>query len=246
MKLKVLGSSSHGNCYILENDSEALIIEAGASLKDVIKNLSIGLSKVVGCLISHEHGDHAENIKAFAAAGITILSSDAVFDAHKLGLLSVREKRIQPGRGYAAGGFRVISFELSHDVPCLGFYISHQESGGILFITDTYYCEYTFDNLSNIIIECNYSDEILDRNIARGSMPVVMRKRLLHSHMELETCKQYLLSNNLSKVINIVLVHLSDGNSDEKKFMKAIREATGKSVYAADKGLCIDFNSSPF
>ena len=29
MKLKALGSGSSGNCYILENESEALIIEAG-------------------------------------------------------------------------------------------------------------------------------------------------------------------------------------------------------------------------
>lgn len=246
MKLKVLGSSSHGNCYILENDKEALIIEAGVSLKEVIKSLDVGIAKVVGCLISHEHGDHASNIRAFAASGITILSSAAVFDAHDLGLLAVRGKAIEPGKGYTVGKFRVIAFELAHDVPCLGFYITHPETGGILFVTDTYYCEYTFPGLSNIIIECNYSDEILDRNIARGSMPVIMRKRLLHSHMELQTCKDYLLSNDLSKVINIVLIHLSDGNSDEKHFVEEIRQATGKTVYAADKGLCIEFNSTPF
>lgn len=29
MKLKVLGSGSSGNCYILHNDTKALIIEAG-------------------------------------------------------------------------------------------------------------------------------------------------------------------------------------------------------------------------
>lgn len=29
MKLKVLGSGSSGNCYILESETEALIIEVG-------------------------------------------------------------------------------------------------------------------------------------------------------------------------------------------------------------------------
>ena len=35
MKLKCLGSGSSGNCYILESDTEALIIEAGLPLKEV-------------------------------------------------------------------------------------------------------------------------------------------------------------------------------------------------------------------
>ena len=32
MELRVLGSSSSGNCYILDNGNEALIIEAGIGL----------------------------------------------------------------------------------------------------------------------------------------------------------------------------------------------------------------------
>ena len=41
MKLKILGSSSEGNCYILENDKEALILEAGVSFGKVKKALDI-------------------------------------------------------------------------------------------------------------------------------------------------------------------------------------------------------------
>ena len=39
MVLKVLGSGSSGNCYILESDTEALIIEAGVPFLDVKKAL---------------------------------------------------------------------------------------------------------------------------------------------------------------------------------------------------------------
>lgn len=35
MELRVLGSSSSGNCYILDNGNEALIIEAGIRFIDV-------------------------------------------------------------------------------------------------------------------------------------------------------------------------------------------------------------------
>ena len=37
MKLRVLGSGSSGNCYILENEAEALIIEAGVPFMEVKK-----------------------------------------------------------------------------------------------------------------------------------------------------------------------------------------------------------------
>ena len=45
MELKVLGSSSSGNCYILDNGSEALIIEAGIRFMEVKKALDFNISK---------------------------------------------------------------------------------------------------------------------------------------------------------------------------------------------------------
>jgi len=56
MVLSVINSNSKGNGYILENDNEALLIECGCRLLDVKKALDFNISKVVGCLISHEHG----------------------------------------------------------------------------------------------------------------------------------------------------------------------------------------------
>ena len=63
MELKILGSSSSGNCYILENEKEALIIEAGIRFIEVKKALNFNMRKVVGCLISHQHNDHAKYAK---------------------------------------------------------------------------------------------------------------------------------------------------------------------------------------
>jgi phosphoribosyl 1,2-cyclic phosphodiesterase len=55
MRLKVLGTGSSGNCYILENNQESLIIEAGISFKEVKKELNFNFEKVKGLLVSHEH-----------------------------------------------------------------------------------------------------------------------------------------------------------------------------------------------
>ena len=55
MKLTVLNSNSRGNCYVLQNDTEALIIECGVRLSAVKKALNFNISKIRGVLISHEH-----------------------------------------------------------------------------------------------------------------------------------------------------------------------------------------------
>ena len=70
MELKVLGSSSSGNCYILDNGNEALILEAGIRFADVKKALGYNIRKVAGCLITHRHNDHAKYIKNMVENGI--------------------------------------------------------------------------------------------------------------------------------------------------------------------------------
>jgi len=246
MKLKVLGSSSTGNGYILENDTEALIIEAGIRLSTVKKALGFNISKIAGALVSHEHGDHAKYIRSYIESGIDIISSRRVFESQTDLAASCRAKVVKPGKGYKIGRFKVIPFELHHDVPCLGFLISHPDTGNILFITDSFMSDYVFQNLSHIILECNYADNILERNIENGSVYPGMRPRLLQTHMELETCKGIIQANDLDQVINIVLVHLSSGNSDEARFVSEVQQVSGKPVYAARKGLEIEFNKNPY
>ena len=54
--LKILGSSSLGNSYILtDNTGQSLLIEAGISLQDVKKSLNFNISNVVGVVVSHSH-----------------------------------------------------------------------------------------------------------------------------------------------------------------------------------------------
>lgn len=51
--LKVVGSGSSGNSYIVECDNEILLIELGMSWKDILKGLNYKIEDVAGCLVSH-------------------------------------------------------------------------------------------------------------------------------------------------------------------------------------------------
>lgn len=240
MELKVLGSSSSGNCYILDNGNEALIIESGIRFLDVKKALCFQLRKVVGCLITHQHNDHAKYIKSMADCGFYVLALPEVLEAK--GVSGSRVKALELGKGYKFGNFRVAPFAACHDVPCVGYLIDHPETGRIMFLTDSYMCEYLFPGLNHVLIECNYSDRKLIESINAGHTLPSQRNRLLTSHMELETCKGILKANDLSNVSNIVLLHLSENNGDEPVFTSEIQKATGKVVYVAKPGLTIHLN----
>lgn len=245
MRLNVLGSDSNGNCYVLQNDKEALIIEAGVRFSEVKKVLKWQLSKVVGAVITHEHNDHAKYARDFVSNGITVLALPSVFKAKGIDSLSFR-KEIEPMHGYIVGGFKVFAMPVCHDVPCVGFIIEHEDMGRMLFVTDTMMLEYRVPGLNHILLEANYAEDILDAKIEAGSVPMSMKPRLIHSHMEIETTKGILRANDLSGVNEIVLIHLSNGNSDERRFVREVQEASGKPVYAAVAGLELNLSINPY
>lgn len=247
MKLHVINSNSQGNAYILESSiGEALLLECGVRFQQIKEALNFNIRKVVGCLVTHEHQDHCKAVKDVMAAGINVFSTFDTLNA--LGVsISHRANAIISGQSFLIGDFKVLPFSVKHDcADPVGYLIHHKECGNVLFLTDSYYCEYTFNGLNNIIIEANYCQSILDKRLQDGANPKFLRDRVITSHMSLATCKDMLKANDLSQVNNIVLIHLSDGNSDAARFRSEVQEATGKMVHVAEPGLSIEFNKRPF
>ena len=233
MTLKVLGSESSGNCYLLESFFEILIIEAGISFHEVKKALNYDLRKVTACLITHSHGDHCKYAADYIKAGIDIYTSAETIQA--AGLSGHRVHPIQANTMIKIGEFKIIPFPVPHGVPTLGFLISHPFSGSILFVTDAACIPNKFNNLSHILIEANYQDDILTSDRAVGK------------HMSLYTCLEFLKANDLRQVHNIVLLHLSHTNSDAKLFKKTVQTiAPNTSVWVADKNLEVYLSKYPF
>ncbi len=247
MRLKIINSNSSGNAYILENDQEALLLECGVQFRFIKQALNFNLSKVLGCLITHEHLDHCKAVKDVVAAGINVYASQGTHfemqtqDSH-------RSHIIQSGVQFTVGNFKVKPFTINHDcAEPLGFFLHHPDCGNVLFLTDSYYSEYKFPGMNNVIIEANYCQSILDQRRNDGVSPSFLRDRVIESHMSLNTCKETLQANDLTSVNNIVLIHLSDSNSDARRFKKEVEEQTGKQVHVASAGMVIEnFNKSPF
>ncbi len=237
MKLKIVGSGSKGNAYIVHNEHEALLIEAGCNFKAVKAALDFNIGKVQGCLVTHSHNDHSGYTKDVLMAGIDVHCLKETAEAK--GLRGHRVQYLLDGVIYYIGNFKVIAMPVKHDVPCVCFLIEHPETGRFCFLTDTRYCEYVFPGMNNVIVEANYDPDLM-------SDDRFLRDRIIQSHMSIETCEEFLQVNDLSKVNNIVLIHLSDRNSHAREFKNRIKSRTGCNVHIADNGMEIDFNKTPF
>jgi len=245
INLHVIGSSSRGNSYLLSSPKSTLILECGVRFSEIKKALNYDLSPVAGCLVTHEHGDHSKSANDVASAGIDIYSSTGTLEALKLS--GHRFHPVKSKQKFQVGEFTVLPFDCKHDcAEPFGFLIQHPESGNILFATDTYYIPYSFPGLNQIIVEANYDEEILDGNVFRGSVPEVVKNRVLRSHMELSTFKHFLSITDISNVQNIVMIHLSEGNSDAGRFVSEIVSATGKTTHVARPGMNINLSKTPF
>lgn len=245
MKLKILGSGSSGNCYILENDTTALIIECGVPMKEIKQALDFNLHKVAGVLVSHEHKDHCKAVEDIVAAGLNVYCSLGTHEAMKFN--SHRINYLSTTRECSIGPWKIKSFDVKHDAKePFGFLIYHKDCGTVLFITDSYYVPHTFSNLNNIIVEANYCSDIVKDRMESGALHGMVRDRVIESHMNINTCKDLLKANDLTAVNNIVLIHLSDGNSNAADFKKQVEELTGKTVYIAEKNMNINFSKTPF
>lgn len=249
MKLTVLGSGSSANGYVLQNDTEAIILECGCPVQDALRAIDYNTRKVAAVFVTHEHGDHAKYISDYLKY-FRVFCSQGTLSACAFYKDNLRPTAIkQLKHTYQYGTFSVMAFDVQHDAEePVGYIIRHNEIGTMLFATDTYYIKYTFNkwNLTNIMIECNYDLPILMENVEKGIVHKRLEERILESHMSLEHLKDLLKANDISQVCNIVLIHLSANNADPATCQREIELLTGKKVHIAKKGLSIPFNTTPF
>jgi len=154
--------------------------------------------------------------------------------AEALGLSGHRINIIKAKQQFRIGTWVILPFETQHDAAePLGFLLANQDGDKLLYVTDTCYVKYRFQGLTHILIEANYSLDILRPNVEAGLVEPVLKSRILKSHFSLENVKKFLQANDLSKVQEIWLLHLSEQNSCAKRFKEEVQKITGKPTYIA-------------
>ena len=220
-----------------------MILDLGMSLRDIKRALNYDLSNVVGAVVTHRHGDHAKYLAEAARAGITIHTNQDVIDDQYESIRGLLVKTHLHQWTLIGGDFEILPLVAIHDVPCQAFVVRHPEMGTLLFVTDSVTLEYKLKGLNHILIEANYSDALLAEAIEAGITHPAMRPRLLQSHMELSTTIQALKAQDLSRVQEIVLLHLSSGHADPDQFQDAVQRATAIPTHIARTGFHLDLHN---
>lgn len=229
--IKTIATGSAGNCYLIDDGRTQLLLECGITFKRIREALGFQTSKVSGCLISHSHKDHCKGVEQALKASMDVYMSQATKD--EIGIEHNRIRLYENKKQFKIGSFTVLPFDVKHDVENHGFLIHSDTGKRVLFATDTYYVKYKFNGITHLMIEANYSDDILQANVESGKVHPWLARRIRASHFSLENVIDFLKANDLSKVEEIHLLHMSDSNSDEELFKRKVQEVTGKLVVIA-------------
>ncbi len=217
-------SSSKGNLNTLTDGKTHIMLDCGLPWKQIQKALSFKTSEFSAICLSHSHSDHSKGIADAVKTGqdVYLLPETRV----ALGLSGHRIHEIETFHQFRIGTFQVKAFPLKHDVPSCGFLFVNSKGERAVYITDTPYSPFRFHHLQIIAIECNYSLGLLKANTSSSTL----RRSIIQNHFALETVVDFMKATDLSQVEKIVLLHMSDNNSDARMFKRTIQETTGKMV----------------
>lgn len=221
MKLKVLSSGSIGNCYLLETDTETLVLDCGISFKDIKIGLDFDLSRIAGVLVTHQHLDHSKSVGDFKKFGIDVWQP------------YLDKKKIQKKQ---FGSFKVQCFDLPHNGTENRGFLIEVDGEKILYMTDFEYCPYVFakQKVNHILIECNYQQELVDRDLPNY-------EHKIRGHCSLDTCKEFIKVNATDSLQTVILCHLGQETTEPEECIAEIQKVVNKeNVCVAERGLDVE------
>lgn len=232
LTITTIASGSKGNAYHISDGQSSLLLEAGVPLTRIKTALKHNLQNTVGCLVTHEHQDHAKYTAQILNNAIDVYTSPGT--AAALNIEHHRLHTVQNKQTFQIGTWTVLPFDVQHDVAePFGYLILSKDGDKLLFATDTYYIKYKFSGITHLMIECNYVQNVLDDNAESGRIHKFQRSRVMRSHFSLENVLEFLKANDLSQVDEIHLLHLSSDNADANVMHEAVAKTTGKRVIIA-------------
>lgn len=229
MKYKCLQTGSKGNCSMIWTDDKCIILDAGIQMQRIKDACQFQLEKIDFGLVTHWHVDHSLSLRNLLDHGINVIHPP-VDDWEAMATSGYQNLRNM-------GDWLVKWWEVEHDCLNWAFLLYHKQTHHkIAYITDFSHTKLVPANVDTLIVECSYIDEIIDKKQNELGDRYL---RLKQYHMSLARLLKLLESMQESpeyRLKNIIVVHLSDRNSNKNDIIGAIKEKTGIDAVIADKG----------
>lgn len=230
MDIQVIGSGSSGNSYRISDGSQSLLLDCGLSIKKIQIATNFQCSSLKGCLITHSHSDHCKAAKDLLKLGVDLFANKETFET--LGLEGHHVHIIEDRQGFTLNNFYVLPLSVEHDVPTLSYLVNTQDER-LLYVTDARFFPYQIDGITRLMVEANHDAEVIKHNVENGHMPESLAKRIVRTHMSIQSCLALIEKMDKSRLKEIWLLHLSENNSQADEFLQKVRAASGCVVHLA-------------
>jgi len=231
LRFTILGSSSSGNCGLLQSDDCNVLVDAGFSarrLAEMVESAGVSLEAIDAVFLTHEHGDHCAGMQGLCRRpGLKVFANRGTAAAVQATLKHRAEWHVfETGTSFRFRDLEIESFAVPHDaIEPVGFVFSHGEGDlfsarrSIAWVTDLGYApelvRQRIRAVDVLVLESNYDPHLLQHDKKR---PWSVKQRITgrHGHLSNEAARDLMASVEQPAWSHVCLAHLSrDCNSLE-------------------------------
>jgi phosphoribosyl 1,2-cyclic phosphodiesterase len=219
IELCALASGSNGNCYYIGNESDAVLVDAGISCKQIlirIKDAGLDASKIRGIFVSHEHSDHVRGVRVLSnKLRVPAWFSQGTFDSIIQSEQPNQFVIFKPGEVVSVSSFLIHPFLKNHDAaePC-SFRIEHDDWHIGVFTDIGEACTILKHHLRKchaMFLETNYDEKML----WQGFYPYHLKQRVssAQGHLSNDQAFELVRDHAGPELVHVFLSHLSGENN---------------------------------
>lgn len=237
-----LNSGSNGNCYYLENQEEAILVDAGLSCRETVKRLKrlrLSIKKVKAVFVSHEHSDHIYGITTISKKyRIPVYITPATLENSRVTIDPDLVCTLRAHDPVTVGRISVTAFPKLHDACDPHSFVVACDAVRVGVFTDIGApCEQVvrhFRECHAAFLEANYDPDMLDR----GRYPFHLKNRIRggKGHMSNEQALELFAAHRPPYMSHLFLSHLSRDNNSPKLVKNIFtRIAAGTEIVIASR-----------
>ncbi len=227
-----IASGSNGNCYYIGNSSDAVLIDAGISTKQILarmKERGLDPKKIKALFITHEHSDHLRGARVLGKRlQIPVYMTAKTFNGAYRNLRPDNPRFFSPLETIAVGGFTIHPVLKNHDAaePC-SFRIEYSGRNVGVFTDIGEACENVRSNLGlcdGLFLESNYDEKML----WDGFYPWHLKKRVASNvgHLSNDQAFELLDLYAAEKLQCVFLSHISRENNTPELALSTMQNLT--------------------
>lgn len=230
LQLCTLYSGSKGNCTYIRAGGDAILIDAGRSLRALTQALdAVGgsMATVRAVFVTHEHADHTSALEMLAKKydiPIHITEGSAARLLPAARYLPCRAVLHTPLYSVQVGGMTVTSFATPHDSDMsVGYTITLADGCKLAYATDighiTPEIEENLIGAYAVVLESNHDEDML----MGGPYPAWLKSRIAsdRGHLSNAACDAFLPRLYAAGTKHVLLAHLSAENNTPSRALDA-------------------------